>query len=183
VLAYVAQAGVDHYGWLRPNEMLDGLGLAETTPGPLIIVTQFVGFLAAYRHPGSLDPLFAGTLGGLLTTWVTFLPCFLWIFAAAPYVERLRSNRKLAAALSAITAAVVGVVLNLAVWFALHYWFGRLSPGPFALQVPDFASFDWRAGMLSLVALIAAFRFKAGVLPLLAGSGMLGLVVILLHIS
>ena len=115
VLSYVAQQAVEHYGWLKPGEMLDGLGMAETTPGPLIMVTQFVGFLAAYRAPGALPPLVAGTLGGLLTTWVTFAPCFLWIFVGAPYVERLRGNRALAGALSAITAAVVGVILNLAV--------------------------------------------------------------------
>lgn len=176
VLAYVAQAAVDDYGWLKPNEMLDGLGLAETTPGPLIIVTQFVGFLAAYRNAGGLDPLLAGTLGALLTTWVTFLPCFVWIFAGAPYVERLRSNRALASALSAITAAVVGVVLNLALWFVLHYWFARLSPGPLALELPDISSLDWRALLLSAAALIAAFRFKIGVMTLLglcAGAGLL----------
>ncbi|MFD1612595.1 chromate efflux transporter [Sphingomonas tabacisoli] len=183
VLAYVAQAGVDHYGWLKPNEMLDGLGLAETTPGPLIMVTQFVGFLGAYRHAGGLDPLLAGTLGGLLTTWVTFLPCFIWIFAGAPYVERLRRNRALSAALSAITAAVVGVVLNLAVWFVLHYWFARLDPGPLALRVPVLASLDWRAVLLSIVALIAAFRFKVGVLPLLAGCGVAGLILSLIPLS
>lgn len=177
VLAYVAQAAVEQHGWLRADEMLDGLGLAETTPGPLIMVTQFVGFLGAYRHPGRLDPLLAATLGGLLTTWVTFLPCFVWIFAGAPYIERLRANAALAAALSAITAAVVGVVLNLAVWFVLHYWFGRLTPGSFALQVPDFASLDLRAILLSAVALIAAFRLKAGVLPLLGGCALAGLLV------
>ncbi|HEV2568812.1 chromate efflux transporter [Sphingomonas sp.] len=174
VLAYVAQAAVDQFGWLRPNEMLDGLGLAETTPGPLIIVTQFVGFLAAYRNAGLLDPLLAGTLGALLTTWVTFLPCFVWIFAGAPYVERLRANRALASALSAITAAVVGVVLNLALWFVLHYWFGRLMPGPFALELPDWRSLDWRAAALSIAALIAAFRLNVGVLPLLGLCGSAG---------
>jgi chromate transporter len=176
VLAYVAQAAVSEFGWLRPNEMLDGLGLAETTPGPLILVTQFVGFLAAYRNAGMLDPLLAATLGGLLTTWVTFLPCFIWIFAGAPYVERLRANRALASALSAITAAVVGVVLNLALWFVLHYWFGRLVPGPAALKLPDWASLDWRALALSVAALILAFRFKLGVLPLLGLSAVAGLV-------
>jgi chromate transporter len=175
VLAYVAQAAVDHYGWLRSGEMLDGLGLAETTPGPLIIVTQFVGFLAAYRNAGALDPLLAGVLGGLLTTWVTFLPCFVWIFAGASYVERLRANRALSAALSAITAAVVGVIANLGLWFALHYWFNRLTPGPLALELPDLATADWPAITLSAVALVAAFRFKLGVLPLLAGSALAGL--------
>src|SRR4051812_31090793 len=127
VLAYVAQQAVEHYGWLQPGEMLDGLGMAETTPGPLIMVTQFVGFMAAFRAPGALPPLLAGTLGGLLTTWVTFAPCFLWIFVGAPYIERLRGNPALAGALSAITAAVVGVILNLAVWFALHTVFGQVQ--------------------------------------------------------
>src|SRR6185369_15376408 len=126
VLAYVAQQAVDTYGWLKPGEMLDGLGMAETTPGPLIMVTQFVGFMGAFRAPGSLNPLLAGTLGGLLTTWVTFTPCFLWICVGAPFVETLRSNRALSAALATITAAVVGVILNLAVWFALHVLFREL---------------------------------------------------------
>jgi chromate transporter len=126
VLAYVAQQAVDHYGWLKPGEMLDGLGMAETTPGPLIMVTQFVGFMGAYRAPGSLHPLLAGTLGGLLTTWVTFVPCFLWIFLGAPFMETMRSNKALSAALSAITAAVVGVILNLAIWFALHVLFSEV---------------------------------------------------------
>ncbi|OYY83562.1 MAG: chromate transporter, partial [Rhizobiales bacterium 35-66-30] len=120
VLAYVAQAAVDTFGWLAPGEMVDGLGLAETTPGPLIMVLQFVGFLAAYRAPGVLDPLLAGCLGALLTTWVTFAPCFFWIFLGAPYIEALRGNKAISSALSAITAAVVGVVMNLALWFALH---------------------------------------------------------------
>src|SRR6476661_5222203 len=120
VLAYVAQQAVEHYHWLKAGEMLDGLGMAETTPGPLIMVLQFVGFMAAFRDPGSLLPMLAGTLGGLLATWVTFTPCFLWIFLGAPYIERLRGNKGLSAALGAITAAVVGVILNLSIWFALH---------------------------------------------------------------
>src|SRR5690606_13055315 len=124
-LAYVAQEAVESFGWLRPGEMLDGLGMAETTPGPLIMVTQFVGFLAAFREATGLPPLLAATLGAILTTWLTFMPCFLWIFAGAPFVERLRSNRALSAALAAITAAVVGVILNLAVWFAIHTLFGE----------------------------------------------------------
>src|SRR5207247_314626 len=130
VLAYVAQQAVENYGWLKPGEMLDGLGMAETTPGPLIMVLQFVGFMAAFRDPGALPPLLAGTLGGLLTTWVTFIPCFLWIFAGAPFVEALRGNKALNAALSSITAAVVGVVLNLAVWFALHALFHQVWQVP-----------------------------------------------------
>ena len=136
VLAYVAQAAVETYGWLRPGEMLDGLGMAETTPGPLIMVVQFVGFMGAFRDPGSLPPLLAGALGGVLTTWVTFVPCFLWIFVGAPFVETLRGNKALSSALSAITAAVVGVILNLAIWFALHTLFGRGARGPRARHGP-----------------------------------------------
>lgn len=166
VLSYVAQQAVEHYGWLKPGEMLDGLGMAETTPGPLIMVTQFVGFLAAYRAPGALPPLVAGTLGGLLTTWVTFAPCFLWIFVGAPYVERLRGNRALAGALSAITAAVVGVILNLAVWFALHTIFAETRPfaaGPIRFDLPILSSLNPWALMLAAAAVLAVFRFKAGV--------------------
>jgi chromate transport protein ChrA len=128
VLAYVAQQAVENYGWLKPGEMLDGLGMAETTPGPLIMVLQFVGFMAAYRDPGALSPMLAGTLGGLLATWVTFTPCFLWIFLGAPFVEMLRGNKALAGALSAITAAVCGVILNLAIWFAIHTIFRETVP-------------------------------------------------------
>ncbi|SDH17233.1 Chromate transporter [Pelagibacterium luteolum] len=149
VLAYVAQEAVQSYGWLAPGEMLAGLGMAETTPGPLIMVTQFVGFMGAFRDPGAMHPLLAGTLGGLLTTWVTFTPCFLWIFLGAPFVERLRENRALAASLSTITAAVVGVVLNLAVWFGLHVIFREvetLSGFGFTIDVPV-----WSTGTCALV--------------------------------
>ncbi len=181
VLAYVAQQAVESYGWLRPGEMLDGLAMAETTPGPLIMVTQFVGFMAAYRDGGALPPMLAGTLGGLLTTWVTFTPCFLWIFLGAPYVERLRGNRALGGALSAITAAVVGVILNLAVWFALHGWFRRTVPveaAGLSWQAPVLASLDpWALG-LSLAAVLAIFRFRAGMIPTLLGCAAAG---ILLH--
>src|ERR1700732_3993983 len=128
VLAYVAQEAVENYGWLKPGEMLDGLGMAETTPGPLIMVLQFVGFMAAFRDAGALPPMLAGTLGGLLATWVTFTPCFLWIFVGAPFIELARDNKALNGALSAITAAVVGVILNLAIWFALHAVFRQLTP-------------------------------------------------------
>jgi chromate transporter len=178
VLSYVAQQAVEQYGWLRPGEMLDGLGMAETTPGPLIMVTQFVGFLAAYRAPGALPPLAAGTLGGLLTTWVTFAPCFLWIFAGAPHVERLRGNRALSGALAAITAAVVGVILNLAVWFALHTLFGALRPvalGPLRLDLPVWSSLDPYALALALAAMIALFRLRLGVPAVLAGCAAAGL--------
>ncbi|BAU91364.1 chromate ion transporter family chromate transporter [Methylorubrum populi] len=179
VLSYVAQQAVEHYGWLRPGEMLDGLGMAETTPGPLIMVTQFVGFLAAYRAPGSMHPLLAGTLGGLLTTWVTFAPCFLWIFVGAPYVERLRGNRALAGALSAITAAVVGVILNLAVWFALHTIFAETRPfsaGPLRFDVPIPASLSPWALTLAAAAVLAVFRFKVGMVPTLAACAAAGVV-------
>ena len=177
VLAYVAQEAVATYGWLAPGEMLDGLGLAETTPGPLIMVVQFVGFLGAYRNPGLLEPWVAGTLGALITTWVTFVPCFLWIFLGAPFIESLRNNRWLNAALSAITAAVVGVVLNLAIWFALHVLFGALEDwraGPVSLLVPRWQSLDPVALVLAAGALLAMLRFKAGMLPTLGACALLG---------
>jgi chromate transporter len=183
VLAWVGQAAVDQHHWLSATEMLDGLGLAESTPGPLIMVTQYVGFLGAYRHPDGLSPLLAGTLGGLLTTWVTFVPCFLWIFAGAPFVERLRSNRALSGALSAITAAVVGVILNLALWFALHYWFGAVDEvllGPVHLPRPAPASADIAAILLSLAALVALLRFRVGIFALLGGCALAGLAIRLL---
>ena len=183
VLSYVAQQAVEHYHWLKPGEMLDGLGMAETTPGPLIMVTQFVGFMAAFRNPGALPPLLAGTLGGLLTTWVTFVPCFLWIFVGAPYVERLRGNRALAGALSAITAAVVGVILNLAVWFALHTIFSETRPftvGPVSFDLPVFSSLNPWALALAAAAVLAVFRFKVGMVPTLAACAAGG---ILLHLA
>jgi chromate transporter len=179
VLAYLAQAAVTTYGWLAPGEMLDGLALAETTPGPLILVTQFVGFLAAYRHASGLDPLVAGVLGAVLTTWVTFVPCFLWIFLGAPYMEALRGRRGLDGALASITAAVVGVVLNLALWFALHVVFRTLAPlrwGPLELLVPELASLDPLALVIAIAALIAMLRFHVGMLPTLAASALLGVV-------
>jgi chromate transporter len=179
VLAYVAQGAVEHYGWLKPDEMLDGLGLAETTPGPLIMVLQFVGFMAAYRDPGTLPPLLAGTLGGLLTTWVTFTPCFLWIFLGAPFAEMLRGNKALNGALSAITAAVVGVVFNLAIWFAVHMVFHETMPVrafPLSFDAPKLSSVDPLALGLSVVAAIAIFRFKIGVIPTLAGCCAAGIV-------
>ncbi len=183
VLAYVAQQAVSVYGWVRPGEMLDGLGMAETTPGPLIMVTQFVGFMGAYRQPGSLPPMLAGTFGGLLTTWVTFVPCFLWIFLGAPFVEKLRGNAALTSALSAITAAVVGVILNLAVWFAVHTWFALLVPlniGLLTLDVPVIASARPWAIALSAAALLAVFRFRAGMLQTLSGCALAGLLLTLL---
>jgi chromate transporter len=178
VLAYVAQQAVDHYGWLAPGEMLDGLGMAETTPGPLIMVTQFVGFLGAARQASGLPPMLAGALGGLLATWVTFTPCFLWIFIGAPFSERLRGNRALGAALAAITAAVVGVILNLAIWFALHTLFGEvreIRAAPFALEVPVLASVDIPSLVLTSAAMIAIFRFRVGTLWVIAGSALAGI--------
>lgn len=127
VLSYIGQKAVHQFGWLKPAEMMDGLGMAETTPGPLIMVVQFVGFMGAYRNPGSLPPLTAGILGSIITVWVTFVPCFFWIFLGAPYIERLRGNLNLSSALSSITAAVVGVVLNLAIWFGIHVLFADVS--------------------------------------------------------
>jgi len=183
VLAYVAQQAVENYGWLKPGEMLDGLGMAETTPGPLIMVLQFVGFMAAYRDPGSLSPMMAGTLGGLLATWVTFTPCFLWIFLGAPFIEVLRGNRALNGALSAITAAVVGVVLNLAIWFAIHTIFRDTVPiraFPLAFDAPRLASVDWLALALALAAAVAIFRFKVGMIPTLAACCGVGLALYLL---
>jgi len=172
VLAYVSQQGVEVFGWLKPGEMLDGLSLAETTPGPLIMVTQFVGFMGAFRQGTGLSPMLAGTLGGILTTWVTFVPCFLWIFLGAPFIEKIRGNRALSAGLAAITAAVVGVVLNLAIWFALHTLFTevRATGGPvFHFDVPVLASINLAAVVLTAVALVAVFRYKVGTLLVLAG--------------
>jgi chromate transporter len=178
VLGYVAQAGVERFAWLSPTEMLDGLALAETTPGPLIMVVQFVGFLAAFRNAGGLDPLVAATLGAVLTTWVTFVPCFLWIFLGAPFAERLRANRALAAALAAITAAVVGVILNLALWFALHTLFARVTGVPFAagaIELPVLSTLQTGAMLLTMLSGFVLFRLKWGILPVLgisAGAGM-----------
>jgi chromate transporter len=159
--------------------MLDGLGLAETTPGPLIMVTQFVGFMGAYRAAGGLSPLLAGTLGGLLTTWVTFVPCFLWILLGAPFMETLRRNKALSAALAAITAAVVGIILNLAVWFAMHVLFSevwKVSSFGVSVDVPVLSSVNLPSLVLTLAAIIAVFRFKVGLLTVLAASAAVGLV-------
>jgi chromate transporter len=177
VLAYVAQQAVENYHWLRPGEMLDGLGMAETTPGPLIMVTQFVGFMGASRQATGMDPMLAGTLGGILTTWVTFVPCFLWIFLGAPFAERLRANRALSAALTAISASIVGVILNLALWFALHTLFRETQAvawGPVGFDVPVAASVNLAALALTAVAALAIFRFRVGALWTLAGCGIGG---------
>ena len=179
VLAYVAQEAVTTYGWLKPGEMLDGLGMAETTPGPLIMVLQFVGFMGAFRDPGGLHPMVAGTLGGILATWVTFTPCFLWIFLGAPYIEVLRGNKALSAALATITAAVVGVILNLAIWFALHVLFADLRPMQWLgmrVDVPTLSSINLPSLVLTLGALIAVFRFKVGMIKVLLACSALGIV-------
>jgi chromate transporter len=181
VLAYVAQAAVQSFGWLAPGEMVDGLGLAETTPGPLILVLQFVGFLAAFRAPGALNPLLAGSLGALLTLWVTFTPCFFWIFLGAPYIEALRGNKALSAALTAITAAVVGVVINLALWFALHVIFHEVRAVGWGMNVPVLASLDWRAALLSAAAMIAILKLRIGVLPTLAAAALAGMMLAAIH--
>ena len=179
VLAYVAQQAVSTYGWLAPGEMLDGLGMAETTPGPLIMVVQFVGFMGAYRNPGMLDPMLAGFVGAAITTWVTFVPCFLWIFLGGPYIEKLRGNKSLSAALSAITAAIVGVILNLALWFGLHVLFEKViqqSFGPLRLYVPVWNSVEVAAVVLAASAMIAMLHFKIGMIPTLAASTFFGTV-------
>lgn len=178
VLAYVAQEAVQNFGWLAPGEMLDGLGMAETTPGPLIMVTQFVGFMGAFRDSGGLSPLMAGTLGGLLTTWVTFTPCFLWIFLGAPFIERLRDNQVLTAALTAITAAVVGVILNLAVWFGLHVVFEDLrtiTSFGLDLDIPVWSTLNVAAAGLVIAAMIAVFHFRLGTVTVLAASAVTGI--------
>jgi chromate transporter len=186
VLAYVAQEAVQVYHWLAPGEMLAGLGMAETTPGPLIMVLQFVGFMAAFRHPGALDPLLAGTLGGLLATWVTFTPCFLWIFLGGPYIEALRGNKALGAALSAITAAIVGVILNLAIWFALHTLFAEVDERHvfgMVLQLPVVATLDLAALVIAAAAALALFRFKVGMIPTLLGCSAAGIAIHLAGLS
>ena len=164
VLPYVAQQALFHYGWLKPGQMMDGLGLAETTPGPLIMVLQFVGFMGAWQHSDGLSPLLAATMGALLTTWVTFTPCFLWIFVGGPHIEQLRGNQKLASALSTVTAAIVGVILNLAVWFGLHVFF------------PGNGVIDWFAIALCAAAFVAMLRYKIDIIPVVLGSGLIGLI-------
>jgi chromate transporter len=178
VLAYMAQQVVQQHHWLSAPEMVDGLGLAETTPGPLILVTQFVGFLAAFRAPAPFSPLAAGLIGAALTTWVTFVPAMLWIFAGAPFLEELRANRRLAGALAAITAAVVGVILNLSVWFALHVLFGTVTErhvGPLRWYAFDPAGLDAHAAILAATAAIIAFRFHRGMIEVIVVMALLGI--------
>jgi len=177
VLSYVAQQAVHHYGWLTPGEMIDGLGMAETTPGPLIMVVQFVGYMAAFRNPGGLDPTWAGVIGSILVTWVTFVPCFLWIFLGAPYVETLRRNRALESMLTAITAAVVGVILNLTVWFALHVLFAEVSEarwGPFRVLVPDPSTAQPAAMLIAAGALVALLGLRWGIMRTLLAAVAVG---------
>ena len=179
VLAYMAQAAVEGHGWLTAGEMADGLGLAETTPGPLIMVTQFVGYLAAFRAPEPFTPFVAGVIGAALTTWVTFAPCFLWIFAFAPWIDRMGKAVKLKGGLAALTAAVVGVIANLTAWFALHVLFARVEEvqlGPLRLYRPDWASFDWRAGVLTIGCCILVFGLKWPVVRVLMAAALGGLI-------
>ncbi len=177
VLAYIAQQAVDAYGWLQPGEMLDGLGMAETTPGPLIQVVQYVGFMGAYRDPGELHPMVAATLASVLVTWVTFVPCFLWIFLGAPFVEALRENRAISAALSGITAAVVGVILNLSVWFSLHTLFGEVGHAAafgMRVHVPIWNTLSGVSLAIAGLSMLSLFRFKLGMIPTLAAAAALG---------
>jgi chromate transporter len=184
VLAYVGQRAVEELHWLHPGEMIDGLAMAETTPGPLIMVLQFVGFVAAYRYAAPLDPWLAAVLGACLTTWMTFVPSFAFIFIGAPYMESLRQHRGLNAALSCVTAAVVGVILNLSVWFATHTLFGRVDArtyGPLHLDAPVWSTLDPVALLLAAGSMIAMLRFKVGMAWTLAASAVLGMAFKLLH--
>ncbi len=179
VLAYMAQEAVQGYGWLSAGEMADGLGLAETTPGPLIMVTQFVGYLAAFRSPEPFTPLVAGLLGAALTTWVTFSPCFLWIFTFAPWIERMENSPRLKGGLAALTAAVVGVIANLTLWFFIHVLFGRveqIDAAPFHFGVPVWATLDWRAEVLAALSALLLFGLKWNIIRVLAVAALGGLV-------
>lgn len=183
VLAYIGEQAVNKYGWLEPPQMLDGLGMAETTPGPLIQVVQFVGFMGAYNNPGSLDPLVAATLGAVITCWVTYAPCFLWIFVGAPYIEHFRGKQSLNAALSAITAAVVGVILNLSIWFALHVLFGEVDKSSWGLihwEMPRWNTIEWKSFAITAVALALMFYIKLGMIRTLGICVALGILVTML---
>jgi chromate transporter len=178
VLAYINDAAVNHFGWLEPGQMVTGLGLAESTPGPLIMVTEFVGFLGAYRFPGGLDPVVAGILGATVTVWATFAPCFLWIFLGAPYIERLRGNRALNAALGSVTAAVVGVIANLAVTFAIAALFSDFVQTELLSMTfpwPVWSSVDVFAVALAIAGLVGLVRFRWNVVWVVAGCGLAGL--------
>jgi chromate transporter len=179
VLAYVAQQAVDVFGWLQPEEMLVGLSMAETTPGPLIMVNQFVGFMGAYRFAGELNPVFSGVIGSIVTVWATFAPCFLFIFVGAPFIETLRQNKTLSTTLSAITAAVVGVILNLSIWFALHVIFevvNDVQVGVLHLSIPEWSTLNVPALALSVLAFILIFRLHRGMFQTLGICAALGLI-------
>jgi chromate transporter len=180
VLSYVNVAAVSQYGWLLPGQMVVGLGLAETTPGPLIMVLEFVGFVGAYQHPGDLSPMTAGVLGAVVATWATFAPCFLWIFLGAPYIEGLRGNRRLAEALEAVTAAVVGVIANLAVTFAVHTLFEQVREVDTfggTVPVPVWSSLDGFALVVAAVSFVGLWRLHWKVLPVIGASALAGLIV------
>jgi chromate transporter len=177
VLAYMGQDVVANFGWLSAGEMMDGLGLAETTPGPLILVTEFVGFIAGFREGG----IWLGLAAAIVTLWVTFVPCFLWIFAGAPYIEWISAQTRLSGALSAITAAVVGVILNLSIWFGLHVFFGEVTPqqyGPIILWQPELASLDWRVIALAIVSAVLLLKLHWNIMRVLAISAALGWVLV-----
>jgi chromate transporter len=179
VLAYMAQEAVQRHGWLSAGEMADGLGLAETTPGPLIMVTQFVGYLAALRAPEPFTPLVAGLLGAALTTWVTFAPCFLWIFTFAPWIERMENSPRLKGGLAALTAAVVGVIANLTVWFFIHVLFSQVhefAAGPLRISNPDWNTLDWRAAALAALSAVLLFRLQWNIVRVLGGAALGGLI-------
>lgn len=179
VLAYISQQAVETYHWLLPGEMLDGLGMAETTPGPLIQVVQFVGFMGAFRNSGALDPVLAGVLASVLVTWVTYLPSFLFIFTGAPYIEQLRGNKNLTTALSGITAAVVGVILNLGIWFSIHTLFaevGEMNFGSLHIPLPIWVTVDWGAVFITMAALFIYFKLKWDMLKTIGVCIALGLV-------
>jgi chromate transporter len=170
VLSFVAQRAVNVYHWLLPGEMVNGLALAETTPGPLIMVVQFVGFLGAFRNPGNLNPWVAGVLGATLVVWVTFVPCFLFVFLGAPHIEKLRDSQKLSAALAGVTAAVVGVIANLSIYFSIHTLFAQTQRqvwGPVRVTPPVWSTISVRAALVTLLAFVLVFRFKLGVLRVL----------------
>ncbi len=177
VLAYITQQAVHTFHWLNPGEMLTGLGMAETTPGPLIQVVQFVGFMGAYRDPAPFSPMTAAIFGSVLTTWMTFAPCFLWIFLGAPFIEHLRGNKALSTALSGITAAVVGIILNLAVWFSLHVLFSRVDEHIFwkmRFFIPQVQTIDFISLLIAVASLIAMLRFKLNMLVVLGASAFFG---------
>ncbi|MBM3594321.1 MAG: chromate transporter, partial [Alphaproteobacteria bacterium] len=178
VLAYMAQEAVQGCGWLAAGEMADGLGLAETTPGPLILVTQFVGALAVLRAPDPFSPLLAGLLGAMLTTWVTFAPCFLWIFTFAPWIERMENSPRLKGGLAALTAAVVGVIANLSLWFFVHVLFARVdrfNSGPLNFEVPVWGTLDWRALTLAVISAALMFYLRWNIIWVLGVAALGGL--------